>query len=275
LLTAFTAAVQASSDNWLATGSNGSAACGLTHLGKWAAAGALQGNFTEQAKANRRFNLAGLSVAYLALRHSPASSGSAAVIGQWFEDVALVCAADESRLENNLLYWLGAGLCGSAIANQNAALFTRGVAMARRGIAEIAADGSLPREVARGPRALTYHSFALSPLLMVAELALANGVDLYGENNAGLQRLTKFTIANIVDSSNLAEMAGAPQIWTGSTDNTVPWIEMARTRFADSWLVENAHRLSPVKYPFLGGNQTLLFGSGRRASKSFDVSPVF
>lgn len=264
-LTAFTAAVQASSDQWLATGSNDAAACGLGHLSKWAAAGALQGKFTEQAKANRRFNLAGLSVAYLALRHSPAASGSASVIGQWFESVALVCARDESRLENNLLYWLAAGVCGSAIANQNVALFNRGVAMARRGIAEIADDGSLPREVARGARALTYHSFSLGPLLLVAELARVNGIDLYSENDSALRRLVSFTIANIVDPSKLTAAAGAPQIWTGVTDNTVPWVEIARARFGGKWLTGTAAHLTPVKYPFLGGNQTLLFGTSGKA----------
>ena len=57
------------------------------------------------------------------------------------------------------------------------------------GLAQIDADGSAPLELSRGDRGITYQIFALEPLVVAAEIGLANGIDLYAERGGALQRL--------------------------------------------------------------------------------------
>jgi poly(beta-D-mannuronate) lyase len=51
-------------------------------------------------------------------------------------------------------------------------------------VGEIQASGVLMREMARAGMALHYHLYALAPLIMIAELGEANGMDLYARTTA-------------------------------------------------------------------------------------------
>ena len=66
-----------------------------------------------------------------------------------------------------------------------------GCARLKLGIARIRPDGTLPLEMARGARALHYDLFALTPLVMTAEIGLRHGVDLYTARHGALRRLAE------------------------------------------------------------------------------------
>ncbi len=105
--------------------------------------------------------------------------------------------------------------------------------------------------------ALGYHSFALSPLLLIAELGLANGIDLYAQDNRALERLARFIVTNARDTSAVAKLAGAKQKWNPAK---LPWSVIGARRFSG----ETTRMLSTMKDAtdsYMGGDQRILFGA--------------
>ncbi len=118
------------------------------------------------------------------------------MIELWLKEYADVVQKDYSTKlhlgsrQNNHLYWAAwaLGITGAAI--DDVSLLDWSIAKATHGIYQIKEDGTLPFEMARGKRALSYHVFAAHPLVMVANLAAANNKqDLYKINNGALDKL--------------------------------------------------------------------------------------
>ena len=78
-------------------------------------------------------------------------------------------------------------------------LYQSGIAAYRDALAELRADGSLPLETARGARALWYQRHAIASLVVIAEIAANQGVDLYGEtvDGRGLRQAIEFLVAGV------------------------------------------------------------------------------
>lgn len=261
-LQAFEAAVLDQSDHYLATGSKEAAQCAIGLLKHWAAEGALLGEFNRQGDAHRRWGLVGLSIAFLVARQSAdIDPAEAAKIGAWLGMVGrrVQDGYPHSRLQNNHLYWAAAAAVTSGIAANDRPLFDWGVASARIGIEQISADGVLPLEVKRGAKALGYHSFALTGLVLVAEFAGPNGVDLYAESNAALSRLANLVLANMNDSSQIDRLAGAAQEEPEEGMRRLTWAEPYYARTKDPRLGAYLAKARPITYRHLG-NTTLLFG---------------
>lgn len=258
-LAAFARAVEQQSNAWLASGGTDTAAaqCGLALLRGWATQDALlTGSFNTQGERSRRWYATGLAIAYLAMRHALPGGSDPAIAG-WFAKLARACAQDPPPVPNNLSDWTAAAVTACAIAGNDRRGFNMGVALASAGIDQIARDGSLPLERARGQMALHYHSFALTPLLVVAELARANGVDLYARNDDGLRRLTAFVAEGLADMGLAAKRLGGPQVLNATS---VPWLALARKRFGADAVAAVPPAVAVDKLTFLGGDQRLLFG---------------
>jgi len=127
------------------------------------------------------------------------------------------------------------------------------------------ADGSLPHELKRASKAMHYHRFSLEPLAMAAEIAAANGIDLYA--NGALHRLVAYTAAAMRDPDIVARRLGVTQSSVGA-DAVKPsmwaWAEPYLARFPDK--AELAATLKPLRgkglsTTWLGGDMTLRFGS--------------
>ena len=76
-------------------------------------------------------------------------------------------------------------------------LFRAGVARFVDALDQMRPDGSLPLETARGARALHYQRHAISSLVAIAEMAAAQGYDLYrleSENRGSLRRAIEFLL---------------------------------------------------------------------------------
>jgi hypothetical protein len=87
------------------------------------------------------------------------------------------------------------------------------------------ADGSLPTETRRGARALQYTNFQLAQLISTAEVAKAQGIDLYGEAapDKSIQKAVQFLLDAYEDFDKVKGYAkvneGSP-----SNDYTIPFI---------------------------------------------------
>lgn len=92
------------------------------------------------------------------------------VVTQWLRKLAVLLydfhASQKRFARNNHYYWatLAIGSVGYSTGSQD--LWARSEAMFRISIKDIRPDGSLPIEMKRGPRALSYHSFAAQPLAL-------------------------------------------------------------------------------------------------------------
>ena len=112
---------------------------------------------------------------------------------------------------NNHAYWTGLGVAAAGIAANDRSLFDWGIGKFDLGADAVTADGTLPLEMKRGQRAIHSHFFALTPLVYLAELGEANGLEPYARNGGAIKRLVERSVAGSRDPRWFALRAGATQ----------------------------------------------------------------
>ncbi|HPG89893.1 MAG TPA: alginate lyase family protein, partial [Hyphomicrobium sp.] len=188
--------------------------CALNWIRGWAAGGAYLGKFDgKQAEAQRKWDLAGIALAYLKLKRN-ASNEDRAVIDPWLIKVADAARAhfdDASIKRNNHWYWLGLALGAVGIAADSDRHWQMAKQIFADAARDISADGTLPLEMAREGRALHYHAFALMPLVTLAELGASRGEDWYALADGALHRLVAKTTDGLNDPGIFDQLAGVAQ----------------------------------------------------------------
>jgi poly(beta-D-mannuronate) lyase len=236
----------------------------LDALDAWARADALLGASNRQGGHERKWSLAALALAYLEIRDAPglAVEPRRRVVA-WLSRIAGVVVLENDGppvVMNNHAYWAGLAVALAAVAADDHRLFAWGMERARMGLAQVQPDGTLPLEMARRKRALHYHAFAAAALVLLAELAAANGITLYDENDRALQRLVERVVTGYVDARVFADRAGAVQDVTGPpTGGELAWAEVYCARFDEPTLAAWIAGARPLEDPRLG-DLTLLFG---------------
>jgi poly(beta-D-mannuronate) lyase len=258
-------AAATAADAYLDKGSRAAAVCVYSLLDAAAKADAWDGkmdNFSGVYVQN--WLLSGVGIAYLKVR--PSGLGTAAQdadIQKWFKLLAgrvrEFFDAEVTRFggpenENNHIYWAGLAVAAEAIADNDNDAGGWALSTYRMGVANIQPDGSLKAETNRGQRALHYHLYALAPLILLAELGEANGIDLYAENNGAIHRLVKFCEAGLEDPTILEKRTGVAQVverpWSGSD---IGWAVPYVRRFPDAKLSALIAKAPWVRYTTWGG----------------------
>ncbi|HEY6475223.1 MAG TPA: alginate lyase family protein [Polyangia bacterium] len=236
-------------------------------LAGWARADALLGTANQQGRYERTWTLASLALSYLKVRDAPGlGRPDTSAVESWLSQIArLVRAASDQagRMSgaNNHAYWAGLAVAAAGAAAQDRGLFDWGLSRARVGIAQVRADGFLPLELERKALALHYHLFALAPLVMTAELAAANGTDLYKEGNRAIQRLADRVIAGLADPAPFATATGVTQqVKSPPRGPDLAWAEAYFARFHDRRLASLLAAARPLRDDRLGGDLTASFG---------------
>lgn len=233
------------------------ARCALEWIEAWARRGALLGTMrTKQAEAERRWTLAGVALAYLKVK-SEATAEQRDVIGRW---LLILGARSEAAFlasgakPNNHLYWLGLGLGATAMATGNDSAWQRAAAILQQGLADVAPDGTLKLELARGPRALHYHIFAAMPLATLATLSAARGGAAASFDRAALERLIARCRQGLAAPETFDDLAGVVQ--ERPVKPGAGWLQLAAA------LAPAPHVLPepeiPAGHRWLGGNVHLL-----------------
>lgn len=188
--------------------------CAVQWLAAWAAEKAWLGDMaSKQGEYQRKWDLAGVALAYLKVRRF-ATAEQRAVIEPWlrqFADAARRFFDDPARKRNNHWYWLGVGLAATAIATNSPDDWSRARGIMGDAASDIRSDGALPFELERKSRALQYHAFSLMPLIVMAEMARARGEDWYALGDGALHRLAALTMRGLADPGVFDTLAGAPQ----------------------------------------------------------------
>jgi poly(beta-D-mannuronate) lyase len=243
------------------------AARAVEALARWAGDRALLGTTNQQGVYERAWTLSGLALAYLQIRDAPGIDPVArAAVDAWLSEIAEAVRAGNDHpgrtsSANNHAYWAGLAVAATGAATQNRTLFAWGMERARIGLAQIRPDGFLPLELGRRQLALHYHQFALAPLVMLAELGRANGVDLYSERAGALRRLAERVIDGWRDPAPFAAAAGvAQEVKLPPRGVDLAWAEPYYARFHDPRLAPLLAAARPLRDDRLGGDLTAAFG---------------
>lgn len=234
-----------------------SAACALAWIEAWARGGAWLGDMrSQQGEYQRKWDLAGVALAYLKVR-SFATTAQRAAIEPWlieFADRARAFFDDPRRKRNNHWYWLGLGAAAVGLAANSDRHWQLARSIIKDAAGDIATNGSLPHELARKSRALHYHAFSLTALVVTAELAALRGEDWYGDGGGALHRLVAFTVRGLADPASMEPLAGARQELP--VNPGYGWRTLYEARFPER--MKGPLPDVPTAYRWLGGDVQLL-----------------
>lgn len=241
-------------DKYLTKGSRAAAVCVYSLLDAAAKAHAWSGEMpTGQGHYEQKWLLAGTSVAYLKVRNSGVGTPDQdKEIQQWFISLAnrVTDYVDSKKANpgsdawNNHRYWSGLAVVAAGIAANDKSDLAWGVQSYKAGVDQIRPDGALPLEMNRAGRALHYHLYALAPLIMIAELAEANGIDLYSYNTGAIHRLVKLCVAGLQNPDIFAKATGVQQdIVAGQHSGSdigwaVPYIKRFPNPQLSAWIAQ-------------------------------------
>ncbi len=208
-------------DAWLSKGSRAAAVCVYSLLDAAAKADAWDGKMPQlNGVYLQNWMLSGTAIAYLKVRNSHTGTPDQdADIQKWFRLLAarvreyfdIQRTKPGSDAYNNHMYWAGLAVAAQGIAGNDVNAFLWGIETYRMGVDAIQSDGSLTAEMNRAAMAEHYQLYALGPLVMLAEMAAANGLDLYAVDNGAIHRLVRFSVAGRLDPSIIEKRTGVPQ----------------------------------------------------------------
>lgn len=244
-----------------------SARCALTWLDAWASQDALLGRISQQGTYVRTWALSAIAASYMKILDAEGlDTMQRQHVEGWIRRLAAeVTAYHNSRTgtdtRNNHAYWAGQAVVLAGVAVNDRSLFAWGITRYRLGVSQIAADGTLPLEIARKSKARHYHNFALMPLVLIAEVGARNGIDLYSESGGALRRLAETITAGLESPALFERLTGVRQEWMGSLDGgSLAWAEPYYARFHDPRLVPWLAQFRPIRQRWYGGDATLAYG---------------
>lgn len=246
------------------------AACALAWIDAWARADALSDLDTRQSALSSTRIIAGMGMAFLSVRPFAEQSGfDTSAIEAWFgaraRDFIGVYenSGDRNSNRSNHRYWGGFAVAVSGVVTGDRSLLDWGIESYRIGVCQIDARGALPLELERDKKARDYHLHAIAPLVMIAELAEANGTDAYGLCDGAMHRLVKFALTSVGDPAEIEGITGARQVKLPTTDGAVrgdrlAWVEPYFKRFGGSEKDYGIKLSRPLFSSNLGGHLTSL-----------------
>jgi poly(beta-D-mannuronate) lyase len=256
-------------DRYAATGDPAQAVCVANLLAQWAAAKTLLDyTFQESSQAwyQVEWTLSSISLAWSVVRGDPAiAAAQRAQIEQWMHAVTEYMFSQDPHpgdRENNHAYWRALCATSVGILTSDDKLYRSGLAQYARAVGQMNPDGSLPLEMARHENALHYQSFALAPLVMIAELARRQGVDLYSlrVNGHTIDDAVDFLVRASSDPTLVKKYASEPQTFSLFSQEKPPaWLEFWAARHpgkpqAEIW---TEFLTAPLIDPNIGGDATL------------------
>ena len=149
-----------------------------------------------------------------------------------------------------------------ALATGDDANWRWGISRIKLTLDQVDADGFLPLEVQRGVKALHYHSFTLSPLVLTAFMARANGIDLAGPADGPFHRLAKRTYDGYADPSAFETRTGKKQEPFAKFYD-MNWVEIYAGEYDRPDMLAALGTRRPQIQPWLGGDLTLWHAKDR------------
>lgn len=260
-------AVSRGASRYVVTGNPAEAHCVANLLARWAAANALLDySFQESSQAwyQVEWTLSSISLSWSVVQaNANIPAAQRAAILAWMHKVTEYMfdqdphPGDDAH-ENNHAYWRALCATSVGILTSDDKLYRRGLSQYFRAIGQINPDGSLPLEMTRHENALHYQSFAIAPLVMIAELAWRQGIDLYSlrANGHTISDAVDFLARASADPSLVKKYTSEPQTFSlFSSEKPPAWTEFWAARHPGKPWTDLLTQ--PLFDSTIGGNATL------------------
>ena len=204
---AFEERVSAGMNQYVATGNHAESACALAQLDAWAKANALLDYDREessQAWYQVEWTLSSVGTANSVLvTDATLDPAQQARVTAWLDKAAHKNVNFEKPNDtfNNHHYWRALAAISIGVTANDDKLLHFAIDAYKGAIADIDNVGAFPKEMARHENAIHYQGFALQPLVVVAQFASRQGIDLYAykANNHTLRDAIVFFAHAVAD----------------------------------------------------------------------------
>lgn len=246
--------------------------CVVDAIAVWARADALSDLRSMNAQISSPSRLGGMAFAWqqAAPVANALDADTRVEVEDWFRRRAQAIAvyfdedAPKGASRNNLRAWAGLAVAISSRVSGDADLAQWAADTVELVVCQADADGALPLEMARGPRALHYQVHAVGPLVVSAALLKDTHQDLFTLCDGALHRIVSF-LPLAFENLRIAEAkAGEPQTYQISDDTLrsfeLAWADAYLSMFDDPDIALFVKDFRPLANSKLGGDQTLLWG---------------
>jgi poly(beta-D-mannuronate) lyase len=264
---AFEHRITAGMNQWVATGNQAEAQCALAQLDVWAQAKALT-NYDPKAFSQSWFQaewtLASAGVTDSVLKQDTALDAARQErVAKWLRNAAhqLISFEKPGELGNNHHYWRALAAISVGVASNDNELFRFGVNTFKQAVGQEDSNGAFPLEMARHENAIHYQAFALQPLIMIAEFAERQNIDLYAytENGRTIRNAVTFLGQAIADPGIIRQYTSDEQK-TNFSAGDIAELEFYFARFGLESAPSSFRSLlrNPATATRVGGNTTVL-----------------
>ena len=264
---AFEHRITAGMNQWVATGNQDEAQCALAQLDTWAQAKALT-NYDPKAYSQSwyqaEWSLASAGVTASVLKQDTAlDAAQQERVAKWLRNAAhqLISYEKPGELGNNHHYWRALAAISIGVLSNDNDLFRFGVNTFKQAVGQEDNNGAFPLEMARHENAIHYQSFALQPLIMIAEFAEHQNADLYTYTDHGrtIRNAVTFLGQAIADPTIVKQYTTDEQKLHFSAGD-VAELEFYFARFGPDSAPSSLHDLlrNPASATRVGGNTTVL-----------------
>jgi poly(beta-D-mannuronate) lyase len=256
------AIIVSAADSYRTTGSRAAAQCVVDLTVSMAQKQSLTGKMSSnQAYYVQGWIAGAIAIAYLKVRETHLETPEQdKLIGAWLLAINNQTTAYYDRdskagdAQNNHYYWAGVQSTAIGTVANDKHAFDWGIHTYRVGVSQIRPDGTLPREMERGTRALHYHLYALAPMVLLAEFGEANGDDLYALNHGAIHKLVKISVDGMVDPSFFVKATGIKQENSAHpSGDQIGWAPPYQRRFPNPTLAHFIAGAPSLSVPYLGG----------------------
>lgn len=264
---AFENRITAGMNQYVASGSEAEAKCSLDQLDQWAQAKALL-NYDPKESSQAWYQVewtlssAGVTDSVLAT-DAHLDRAQQKRVADWLNLAThkLINFEKPTDNPNNHHYWRALAAISVGVVSSDDKLFKFGVDTYKQAIGEIDARGAFPREMARHERATHYQTFALQPLIPIAEFAERQHIDLYkyAPNGRSIRDAILFFGRAVDDPSLIKPYNSDEQDKKFGGSDYAPYVFYA-ARFGTTGLPLSitAALQHPLAATRIGGNTTIL-----------------
>lgn len=273
-ITGYEKGLVAIANRYVKSRSDSTGRCFVVWLRKWARDGALLGqSTTHTGKSVRKWVLASISAAYFRVKHeSPdlfhGQESDQKIIESWIKTIADLVIQEwpvdvATKKINNHYYWAAWSLVASGLAVDDRKYFEYGLSIYHLFENQITEEGLLPNELVRRSRALNYHAYALSPLVMIAAFAHYNEVSVSTGKNSALTKLAETVFHGLSDPKSFESLTGAKQEISLNSATNYAWLEpYCAVATCSTAMLFEVDKRRPLQSTRMGGDLTAMFSKG-------------
>ncbi|HEV2577852.1 MAG TPA: alginate lyase family protein [Acidobacteriaceae bacterium] len=254
-------------NRWVATGNEAEAQCALSQLDAWAQAGALtkyDPKEYSQSWFQAEWTLCSAGITASVLRQDPDLDGAMQQrVANWLNHAAhqLISYEKPGELGNNHHYWRALAATSIGVLSNDDDLFRFGVDTFKQAVSQEDNNGAFPLEMARHENAIHYQAFALQPLIMIAEFAERQNVDLYTVTDHGrtIRNAVVFLGQAIADPATVKQYTTDEQK-TNFSAGDIAELDFYVARFGPAGIPSSLTALlsHPAAATRIGGSATVL-----------------